>query len=126
MGTHIAFDRERLAAFCRRHHIRKLAFFGSVQRDDFRPDSDVDVLVSHCTRISGDQRSCNSTCRSSADDPGFRAKSCGRDRSCIRETVLEMGVRSSRNRTIFNGRKTGTRLAPVEPRKKTSQQVRTH
>ena len=45
MGTHIAFDRERLAAFCRRHHIRKLAFFGSVQRDDFRPDSDVDVLI---------------------------------------------------------------------------------
>jgi len=27
------------------HHIQKLAFFGSVLRDDFRPDSDVDVLV---------------------------------------------------------------------------------
>jgi len=35
----------RIAAFCRRHHIRKLAFFGSVLRDDFMPDSDVDVLV---------------------------------------------------------------------------------
>jgi uncharacterized protein len=34
-----------LAAFCRRHHIRRLAFFGSVLRDDFGPDSDVDVLV---------------------------------------------------------------------------------
>ena len=31
--------------FCRRHHIRRLAFFGSILRDDFRPDSDVDVLV---------------------------------------------------------------------------------
>ena len=41
----IAVDRERIAAFCRKHHIRKLAFFGSVLRDDFRPDSDVDVLV---------------------------------------------------------------------------------
>lgn len=41
----IAVDRERIAEFCRRHHIRKLAFFGSVLRDDFRPDSDVDVLV---------------------------------------------------------------------------------
>ncbi len=41
----IAVDRERLAAFCRTHHIRKLALFGSVLRDDFRPDSDVDVLV---------------------------------------------------------------------------------
>jgi uncharacterized protein len=41
----IAVDRERLAAFCRRHHVRRLALFGSVLRDDFRPDSDVDVLV---------------------------------------------------------------------------------
>lgn len=31
--------------FCRKHYIRKLAFFGSVLRDDFRPDSDIDVLV---------------------------------------------------------------------------------
>ena len=34
-----------LAEFCRRHHIRRLALFGSVLRRDFRPDSDVDVLV---------------------------------------------------------------------------------
>lgn len=37
--------REQIAEFCRRHHIRRLAFFGSVLRDDFTPDSDVDVLV---------------------------------------------------------------------------------
>ena len=36
---------EKLAEFCRKHHIRKLALFGSVLREDFRPDSDVDVLV---------------------------------------------------------------------------------
>lgn len=36
---------EGIADFCRRNHIRKLAFFGSVLRDDFRPESDVDVLV---------------------------------------------------------------------------------
>ena len=41
----IALDKEALAEFCRRHHIRKLSFFGSVVRDDFGPDSDVDVLV---------------------------------------------------------------------------------
>jgi predicted nucleotidyltransferase len=35
----------RLAEFCRRHHIRKLSLFGSVLRDDFKPDSDIDVLV---------------------------------------------------------------------------------
>jgi hypothetical protein len=41
----IQVSQEQIAAFCRRHHIRKLAFFGSVLREDFRPDSDVDVLV---------------------------------------------------------------------------------
>lgn len=41
----IAIDKEILARFCQRNHIRRLALFGSVLRDDFRPDSDVDVLV---------------------------------------------------------------------------------
>lgn len=41
----VQIDREQIAAFCRRHHIRRLALFGSVLREDFRPDSDVDVLV---------------------------------------------------------------------------------
>jgi uncharacterized protein len=41
----IDVPKERLADFCRRYHIRRLAFFGSVLREDFRPDSDVDVLV---------------------------------------------------------------------------------
>ncbi|MBE9477957.1 MAG: nucleotidyltransferase family protein [Chloroflexi bacterium] len=36
---------EKLAEFCRRHYIRRLALFGSVLRPDFRPDSDIDVLV---------------------------------------------------------------------------------
>ncbi|MEW6406327.1 MAG: nucleotidyltransferase family protein [Chloroflexota bacterium] len=36
---------QELAGVCRRYHIRQLALFGSVLRDDFRPDSDVDVLV---------------------------------------------------------------------------------
>jgi predicted nucleotidyltransferase len=41
----IEMPKEQIAEFCRRHHIRRLALFGSVLRDDFRPDSDVDVLV---------------------------------------------------------------------------------
>jgi predicted nucleotidyltransferase len=41
----IEVDNQRLAEFCRRHHIRKLSLFGSVLRRDFGPDSDVDVLV---------------------------------------------------------------------------------
>jgi len=42
---HIAIPQDQIADFCQRHHIRKLAVFGSVMRDDFRPESDVDVLV---------------------------------------------------------------------------------
>jgi len=38
-------DTEALKAFCRRHHIRKFSFFGSILREDFTGDSDVDVLV---------------------------------------------------------------------------------
>ena len=45
MPTHVHIPQASLAAFCQRHHIRRLALFGSVLRDDFRPDSDVDVLV---------------------------------------------------------------------------------
>ena len=41
----ISLPREVIAEFCRRNRIRKLALFGSVLRDDFRADSDVDVLV---------------------------------------------------------------------------------
>ena len=36
---------EKIAEFCQRHHIRKLSLFGSVLREDFRPDSDIDFLV---------------------------------------------------------------------------------
>lgn len=45
MALHIDVPREEIAAFCRRWNVTELAFFGSVLRDDFRPDSDVDVLV---------------------------------------------------------------------------------
>ena len=43
--SHLQVSEDRIADFCRHHHIRTLAFFGSVLREDFRPDSDVDVLV---------------------------------------------------------------------------------
>lgn len=41
----IDIPKGKLAEFCRQHHIRRLSLFGSVLRDDFRPDSDVDILV---------------------------------------------------------------------------------
>jgi len=45
MAARIKIDREQVEPFCRQHHIRRLALFGSVLKDDFGPDSDVDVLV---------------------------------------------------------------------------------
>lgn len=45
MVRRIQVEKDRIADFCRRHHIRKLALFGSAARGDSRPDSDVDVLV---------------------------------------------------------------------------------
>ncbi|HSU81484.1 MAG TPA: nucleotidyltransferase family protein [Thermoanaerobaculia bacterium] len=45
MAARIFVDRQKIVDFCRRHHIRRLAFFGSVLRNDFGPESDVDVLV---------------------------------------------------------------------------------
>jgi hypothetical protein len=46
MGCHrINLPKEIIAEFCKRHRIRRLALFGSVLGEDFRPDSDVDVLV---------------------------------------------------------------------------------
>jgi len=41
----ILISDSKIADFCRRNHIRKLSLFGSVLRDDFKPDSDIDVLV---------------------------------------------------------------------------------
>jgi predicted nucleotidyltransferase len=45
MSARISIDREKIAEFCRRWKMTRISLFGSVLRDDFRPDSDVDVLV---------------------------------------------------------------------------------
>ena len=41
----IDIPNDRINEFCRRHHIRRLSLFGSILRNDFRPDSDIDVLI---------------------------------------------------------------------------------
>ena len=45
MSISIQVDPAAIAEFCRKHHIRRLAFFGSVLTDEFDDESDVDVLV---------------------------------------------------------------------------------
>src|SRR5229473_6291543 len=54
MSARIDIPHKKIADFCKAHHIRRLALFGSVLRDDFRPDSDIDVLVEfETTHIPG-------------------------------------------------------------------------
>ena len=43
--SNIKMPKEKIAEFCKRHHIRKLSLFGSALRDDFSPESDLDILV---------------------------------------------------------------------------------
>jgi len=45
MNAKVNVPKDEVTDFCRRNHIRRLAFFGSMLRDDFGPESDVDVLV---------------------------------------------------------------------------------
>jgi predicted nucleotidyltransferase len=45
LKTQIAVPNDKITAFCQRYPIRRLSLFGSVLRDDFSPESDVDVLV---------------------------------------------------------------------------------
>jgi predicted nucleotidyltransferase len=45
LRAHLALPYEQIETFCRHHHIRRLALFGSVLRDDFGAESDIDVLV---------------------------------------------------------------------------------
>ena len=45
MAVKIPVPQDKISDFCKRHSIRKLSLFGSVLRDDFMPDSDIDVLI---------------------------------------------------------------------------------
>ena len=54
MNPKLSVPKNELAAFCRKHGIRRLAIFGSALRADFGPDSDVDVLVEYAPdRVPG-------------------------------------------------------------------------
>jgi predicted nucleotidyltransferase len=41
----VSISKEQIAEFCQRNHIKRFAYFGSVLRDDFRSDSDIDILI---------------------------------------------------------------------------------
>jgi hypothetical protein len=43
--SRINITKRQIADFCKKNHIRKFAFFGSILHDDFRTDSDIDILI---------------------------------------------------------------------------------
>ena len=45
LNTKIRLQPKKIEDFCKRYHVRKLSFFGSALRKDFRPDSDIDTLI---------------------------------------------------------------------------------
>ena len=45
MNPQVSVPKDALATFCRKHGIRRLSIFGSALREDFGPESDIDVLV---------------------------------------------------------------------------------
>lgn len=45
LNSDIKIPEKKIAGFCKKNHIKKLSFFGSILRDDFRQESDVDILV---------------------------------------------------------------------------------
>ena len=45
MNKYISIKKDKIAEFCKKHHIQRLAIFGSALRKDFEPESDVDILV---------------------------------------------------------------------------------
>ena len=52
--NHIRIPEDTIKAFCKKHHIRKLSVFGSVLRQDFSAESDIDILVEfHHDHIPG-------------------------------------------------------------------------
>jgi predicted nucleotidyltransferase len=54
MSLHIQIERSKIESFCRKWKITEFSFFGSALRNDFRPDSDVDVLVSFASDANWD------------------------------------------------------------------------
>ena len=88
MNAKIEISKDAIAAFCQRNHIRRLAFFGSVLRDDFGPESDVDVLVEfEPGQTPGLKASKTGCCERQYSGPPRCCTSGGRDPKAGREKV---------------------------------------
>ena len=95
VGTRIPIPLDRVTAFSRKWGLKEFALFGSVLRDDFRPDSDVDVLVTF-----------DASARPSLFDLGEMQQELeeffGRPVDLIERSAVEQGLNWYRRRAILN------------------------
>jgi uncharacterized protein len=85
---------EQIAAFCQKWHIIQFELFGSVLRDDFRPDSDVDVLVTFAPGMGG-------TLYDLLHVEGELKELFGRDVDLVQRPVIEKSPNYIRRKNIL-------------------------
>jgi predicted nucleotidyltransferase len=90
-----AFNVRRLKRICQKHHIKRFALFGSILRDDFGPDSDVDVLVDP---VPG--HLCTLEARVAAEEDLTRL--FGRRIDLVKRAVIEQSPNEIRKRAILD------------------------
>ncbi len=95
MPPRLNIDREKVEAFCRKWQIVELSLFGSVLRDDFRDDSDVDVLV---TFAEGIRHSLLDVVRAECE----LADLLGREVDLVELKAVQKNSERTRNRHILN------------------------
>jgi uncharacterized protein len=86
---------QRLKRLCRRHRIQRLALFGSILRDDFGPDSDVDILIDP---VQGHMRTLGSRVAAQED----LEQLFGRRVDLVKRSVIEAATNEIRRRSILD------------------------
>jgi len=86
---------EQIRAFCQRWHVAEVSVFGSVLRHDFRPDSDIDLLISY---VPGESQGLLARVRMKAELEGI----CGREVDLMTKQSIEQSQNEMRRREILN------------------------
>ncbi len=99
MNPQVSIRKDQLTAFCKRWQVTELALFGSVLRDDFRPESDVDVLVEF-------EKRARHTLLDIAQMENELSRMLGRDVDLIERTAVEQSRNYIRRKAILDSAET--------------------
>ena len=99
MNVRIDTPRDQSGAFCGRWQVTELALFGSVLRDDFGPDSDIDVLVRF-------DRQARHTLHDIEQMENELGRILGRDVDLVERTSIERSRNYIRRKVIFDSAET--------------------